>query len=208
MIDHFLIKYSISSSCDDTSDNESSCDHGALSYLLSNYGGVVFNHGIYRIHSFDMAERITAVVEKTFPQFSGKIFCFGCDWLGNQFAIDKEDDERIILFDLGAGEGLEIPGDLLNFHNNVLCEDAEAALVESFFMRWMNMESNTMSLSYDKCMGYQIPLFLGGEDEVSNLEMCDLEVYVDIAGQLIAGTRHLKAGDKVDRVTIGWEGKP
>ncbi|WP_434798222.1 T6SS immunity protein Tdi1 domain-containing protein [Terrisporobacter vanillatitrophus] len=33
-------------------------------------------------------------------------------------------------------------------------------------------------------MGYKVPLFLGGEDDISNLEEIDMEVYWSVTGQL------------------------
>ena len=34
------------------------------------------------------------------------------------------------------------------------------------------------------CVGYKVPLFLGGADVLANLEVIDLSVYVEICGQL------------------------
>ncbi|MBQ6554892.1 MAG: DUF1851 domain-containing protein, partial [Firmicutes bacterium] len=31
---------------------------------------------------------------------------------------------------------------------------------------------------------YKVPLFLGGEDDIPNLELCDMEVYWGILSQL------------------------
>ena len=39
--------------------------------------------------------------------------------------------------------------------------------------------------TYDKCIGLRVPLFLGGDEEVGNLEACDLDVYWTIFGQAL-----------------------
>jgi hypothetical protein len=36
-----------------------------------------------------------------------------------------------------------------------------------------------------ECIGYRVPLFLGGSDTVENLEKVDLDVYWHLHGQLI-----------------------
>lgn len=41
-------------------------------------------------------------------------------------------------------------------------------------------------IPHDKCVGYKVPLFLNGEDNISNLELSDIEVYWGIMGQMIA----------------------
>jgi len=43
-------------------------------------------------------------------------------------------------------------------------------------------------------MGYRKPLFLGGSDEVENLEVSDLDVYWHIMGQIIRKTKGLPQG--------------
>jgi hypothetical protein len=45
--------------------------------------------------------------------------------------------------------------------------------------------ANTQPLDHNKCVGYKVPLFLGGEDEISNLDELDMEVYWSIIGQLM-----------------------
>ena len=53
-----------------------------------------------------------------------------------------------------------------------------------FFEEWKNYSN--VKLKYGRCAGYKIPLFLGGEDIVSNLEDNDMEVYWEIMTQIIA----------------------
>ena len=44
---------------------------------------------------------------------------------------------------------------------------------------------NSDEIGLEDCVGYKIPLFLGGNDEISNLEITDMEIYWGICGQLI-----------------------
>jgi hypothetical protein len=40
------------------------------------------------------------------------------------------------------------------------------------------------SINYKECIGYKVPLFLGGKDTTDNFEIADLEVYWEITCQL------------------------
>lgn len=46
-------------------------------------------NGAYRLHRSEDVTRFTALAAEAFPQFAGRIECFGADWLGPQFATDK-----------------------------------------------------------------------------------------------------------------------
>ncbi|MGE3799853.1 MAG: T6SS immunity protein Tdi1 domain-containing protein [Candidatus Kapaibacterium sp.] len=178
----------------------------ALTSLLSAFAGHYFNNGVYRVFAFAKGVEITSLVCEAFPTYEGAIYCFGCDWLGNPFAIEKEREggakKRVLLFDLGTGEVLEIPGDISAFHNETLIADADAAIEEELFNEWSAEVEVDASTLVDKCMGYVIPLFLGGVDDLENLQLSDLTVYIDITGQLILGVRNLKNGDDITQIEI------
>ena len=40
-------------------------------------------------------------------------------------------------------------------------------------------------IEYGRCAGYVIPLFLGGNDDITNLEDSDMEVYWNIMMQIL-----------------------
>ena len=46
-----------------------------------------------------------------------------------------------------------------------------------------------------------MPLFLGGRDEIHNLELVDMDVYWSICGQLRLGTRKLPEGTTIQQVS-------
>lgn len=39
-------------------------------------------------------------------------------------------------------------------------------------------------VNFDECVGYKIPLFLGGDDHIGNLQSTDLDVYWTLTGRL------------------------
>lgn len=167
-------------------------------------GGGSFQGGLYRtvhpMNSSEWNERICLA----YPEFKGRITCFGFDWIGSTFALDSERQEGgrpgVVMFEPGTGEALEIPSNLITFHEAGLREFGEAALAISFYEKWR--ASGGAAPTYDQCVGYRKPLFLGGADEVENLEISDIDVYWHIVGQLIRKTRGLPSGTPV-RVNLG-----
>ena len=130
---------------------------------------------------------------------------FGYDWLGSQFALDSgrtEDGEPLVLIlEPGTGEALQVPQSFAAFHEQ-LDDFREPALSAGFFAAWVQANPGQMPLGRDECIGYRLPLFLGGKDTVDNLEVIDLEVYWSFCGQLRQGTRHLPPGTSIGQVSI------
>jgi hypothetical protein len=102
------------------------------------------------------------------------------------------------MFELGTGEALEIPANLQSFHEEVLIEHGEAALAISFHEKWL--AAGGKAPNYAQCIGYQKPLFLGGDDEVWNLQLSDLDVYWHVVGELVRKTRGLPPGTPIRAV--------
>lgn len=165
-------------------------------------GGQSFEAGLYRVHTPSSARSSDVMVRAAFPEFAGRLACFGYDWLGRQFATDTArgsgEDPEVLLFEPGTGEALEIPVPFSRFHDEELVDYAEEALARSFFDEWRRSGGRTPDLS--ECIGYRRPLFLGGEDAVPNLEVSDLDVYWAIMGQLRLQAKGLPEGALISRV--------
>jgi hypothetical protein len=155
--------------------------------------GSSFASGLYRIvHPKDL-EVWALRVGHAYPRFEKRIVCFGYDWLGCVFALDSERLEGgqpgVVMFEPGTGKALEIPSNILTFHNDQSKEFWEAALAISFFQKWLSSGGTRPSIT--QCIGYKKPLFLGGKDTIENIELSDIDVYWHIAGQLIRQVRGL-----------------
>jgi len=168
--------------------------------LFSNFQGCSFGDGLYRLHRFENIEKWNELLFDIFSDYKNKIHCFGYDWLGRQFAIDItriiDGEPQILMFEPGTGEVLEIPCNFVQFHNDEIVNYNESCLASEFFKCWMSI--NNIGLNVNECVGYKIPLFLGGKDTVDNLERSDMEVYWDICGQLIKKTKNLPNGIKIN----------
>ena len=172
--------------------------------FMSNYSGLSLADGLYRVHELEKIEIWNQLVSDVFTDFPRRFSCFGFDWLGNQFALDRQrslsGEPAILMFDAGSGEVLEVPATFASFHNDEIVNHHNAALASDFFDSWSLVHK--AQLGHTECAGYKVPLFLGGKDVVENLEVIDMEVYWNITGQLWNKTRELPPGTTVGTITI------
>ncbi|HWA59806.1 MAG TPA: T6SS immunity protein Tdi1 domain-containing protein [Caulobacteraceae bacterium] len=157
-----------------------------LAELFAEFGGASFNQGLYRIVRTDHIADWRTRIGEAFPSFADCV-CFGFDWLGRAFVLDgarlEDGQPGVLMLDPGAGEALEIPANLETFHDGELIEYGDAALASEFHSRWLN--AGGRAPAFDQCVGYRKPLFLGGADELSNLELSDIDVYWSLMAQMM-----------------------
>ena len=152
--------------------------------FLKTYSGCTFQHGLYRIHRLEDINKWTNIVEEVFPKYKGNILVFGYDWLGRQFALNQKTG-TILLMEPGTGEVLNIPADFVAFHDEEIADYSEDSLASDFFDDWRT--ATGYELAHHECAGYKVPLFLNGQDNLSNLEVSDMEVYWSLMGEMIHG---------------------
>lgn len=152
------------------------------------FAGASFGGGLYRVHDSVTGPPALAFVSDAFPEFAQRVCPFGYDWLGRQFAVDlgrvENGQSQVLLLEPGTGEALEIPVDFVAFHDKELVEQSDAALASEFFWVWSDANREALPLLRSQCVGYKVPLFLGGNDTADNLEISDVDVYWTICGQL------------------------
>lgn len=152
--------------------------------FLQQLGGKQFGDGLFT--SFDSAdiEKWTKIAESAYPGLTGKIKLFGHDWLGRIFAVDLRDNRKslILMLEIGTGEALEIPCNFEDFLNEEMILFTDACLAQSFYDEWRSLGNSAPQ--YGQCVGYKVPLYLGGADDVTNIENGDMEVYWGLLSQL------------------------
>ncbi|MCL2152512.1 MAG: DUF1851 domain-containing protein [Oscillospiraceae bacterium] len=156
----------------------------ALLELRNEFQGMEFGDGIYRVFRTDDIPKWKKIISGAYNDFRRYFEPFGFDWLGRCFAVDlrKKTKSNILMFEIGTAEVLEIPCNIIEFHNKEIPLNGEACLSKSFFAQWR--ASNRQNINYSECIGYKVPLFLNGEDSVQNLELSDMEVYWSVISQI------------------------
>lgn len=170
-----------------------------LRELFSKFGGVSFNNGAYRIVSPKNMKAANDAVALAFPEYKGAATVFGYDWLGNCFCYDLKKTD-VLICEWGNNETYSTSCTLYNFHNRELIDHPDNALMMNFYRTWLG--KNNRPPWVDQCVGYKKPLFLGGEDEVANLQTNNLEVYWSVTAQQIDKVRDLPPGTKIGKVSI------
>lgn len=176
------------------------------SSFMDEFAGASFRGGLYRLHDDESGPAAAQWISEMFPTTDIRPFAF--DWLGRQFGFDAAaaEDARfrsVLLVEPGTGEILTIPATFDDFHASTLHEYEDAALASGFFLEWVNECGPTLPISHDYCVGYRVPLFLGGADAVTNLELTDMAVYWGVTGQLWLATRAMQPGTGLGSVSIG-----
>lgn len=156
-------------------DRSSTAD--VMSMFRRKYHGMSFGNGIYRVFNDNDIEKWRKIITKGYPDFENCFEPFAYDWLGRCFAVDLRNDkkDKILMFEIGTADVLEIPCSFIDFHEEEIPLYHDSCLASNFFNEWK--ENNSDELQHDKCAGYKIPLFLGGNDTIDNLEISDMEVY-------------------------------
>ena len=154
--------------------NESS---EAFDIFQNRYQGMSLGDGIYRIFRRNEISKWKQIITEGYPDFANKFEPFAYDWLGRCFAIDSREFTygEILMFEIGTADVLQIPCDFIGFHEEEIPLQHDACLASDFFNDWRKIIG--VDLEYDQCVGYRIPLFLGGKDSIENLEVSDMEVY-------------------------------
>lgn len=153
--------------------------------FISRFGGYQFGDGLFRIFKSDDLAMWQNNVESAFGNFAGKFKLFAFDWLGRCFGIDLRQNTfgNILMFEIGTNDVLEIPCQFMEFLNEEIPQYHDECLASSFFKEWKN--NTNKQIAYDECVGYKIPLFLNGVDDINNLEISNMDVYWHIFSQII-----------------------
>lgn len=179
---------------------------GGYRELAERFAGCTFDNGLYRLHDATSGPQALELAGEAFPEFATRIRPFGYDWYGRQFALDAGRTEAgeplVLLLEPATGEALEVPHPLVRFHEEELVDYRDEVLAASFFTEWSRANASALPLPRNQCVGPKVPLFLGGSDEVSELEVSDIDVYWSLSGQLRLATRDLPDGTSIRSASI------
>jgi hypothetical protein len=204
-LENFSKRYAVSSRHDLSRHRESAWleqnakDHPDFLELVEEFGGCVFEQGLYRIHVPEACETWSIEASEAFSEF-GKLAIFGQDWQGNQFGIKAAGPSTVVLLQIGSGQAFEIADTLQQAHEVEFVEFADEALAIRLWQEWL--ASGGAIPKFDQCVGLINPLFLGGSNKVENLRLCDTEVYWDITSQLLAQARISPPGTKIANIRL------
>lgn len=150
------------------------------------YGGRSFGDGLLTVFAPEEASYFAEDVATAYPSYSGVVTPVCFDWLGDIFVV-RGDTGDVLLLELGTGDALVVAQTFSEFVDRVLVDETDAALAAGFYETWRS--SGGSAPEGLSCVGYKVPLFLGGKSDVANLEPSDLDVYWTVIGQVLVRAR-------------------
>jgi hypothetical protein len=175
-----------------------------LAELLELAAGLAFGGGVVRVHSRDEADQVRLLAADAFPEFADVIIPIAEDWLGRQFCIDAKRTtgprKRLLLLEPGSGEAFDIDCGIPELFDIEFVNDPDTYLALDLFREWTAAGGAVPQKG--QCVGFKVPLFLGGSGSVANLELSDRDVYWSLMGQLRAQTRDLPNGTQIGGIEI------
>ncbi len=153
--------------------------------FIDNFSGMQFGEGVFNVFKKEDIKKWSDIVGEAFVDYAGKFNLFAYDWLGRCFAVCfmKDKKEKILMFDISTNEALTLDSSLTSFLDDILPIETDGCIARTFFEEWRDYSNE--KLLYGNCIGYKKPLFLGGSDELENLENIDMDVYWSITTQIL-----------------------
>ncbi|MFS8099490.1 DUF1851 domain-containing protein [Lentzea alba] len=145
-----------------------------------------------RRHSPESAALALSCVREMFPAV-GPIEFVAQDWTGRQYAIDG----GLVLFDPATAEANVYPYASVD---EAVAEDPSFFLMPEFHAEWQAMHPDPVP--DNSCVGYQIPLFIGGPDAVENLVVISTRVYWSVTGQMWQQVKDLPPGTPIGEFRV------
>lgn len=179
--------------------------HAELKIFREQFGGASFCHGLYRtVGSADHATFVRRIRD-AFPAYGERVYPLAFDWLNRVFCADFgrmiASRPQVIIFGHLNDDVCEAPVDVLRFHNNDLIVERDGLLQSELFEVWRRSKQ-LLQLPYAQCASFTVPLFLGGEFDVHNMEVTDAEMDWDVTAQLLHQVRQMEDGAAVSAITI------
>ena len=142
--------------------------------FLTYTSGKTFLNGLYTIFKRDDVEKWNNIIGEYFLKYRGTFSVLGYDWMGRVFVIDNN-SKMVKMFDPEERACYATDMDIIKFHEEIV-DDTNGMLSLNYYNQWIE-KNEQKKVKYGECVGFKVPLSLGGKDELDNLEKIDMEVY-------------------------------
>ncbi|GAA3487410.1 hypothetical protein [Streptomyces cremeus] len=175
-----------------------------LAGLFAELAGATLAGGLLRVHTPASSRQAYLACTRLVPDVEERFYPFAFDWQGREFALDialdvrgpdGEADRPVLVVDPGSGAGLATGLGLDGWLTAAADEDAEPdPFARQAYAHWCEAVPEAGAPAFDQVVGYRIPLFLDGEDDVRNQELRDRAEYFDTCTELALLARRLPPG--------------
>ena len=135
-----------------------------------------------------------------FPEFAARARPVAQDWLGRFYAVDAGTTRRnlMLLLEPGSGEAFEIDDSFQRFFERTLVDEWDEFMEADLWAGYLR--GGGQPPTAEQCVGFRVPLFMGGQGTPQNLELTDLTVYWAICGQLRLSLMGHAPGTPINRL--------
>lgn len=152
--------------------------------------------GLLFVLDQDERKRWQLEMEEAFSPSGIGCDVFGYDWHGRILAIDA-DAKLLVAFDAARDGAFELCSSDIPMRDLLFGEDD--ILEHAAYERWCHEHD---AVEYPNCISYEIPFYLGGKDDASNMQPMSLALYWDLSMQIAEQVRNLPEGTVINNVTI------
>jgi hypothetical protein len=167
--------------------------------LARQAAGLPLCGGLLRLAGAREGRLASGFVREGFPEFAAVAVPFAIDWIGRVVALDQSRPPGLLLIEPGSAEAFGIDESFADFFNVDVVDDPDLFLAADLFREWQAAGGEVPGVG--QCVGFKVPLFLGGRGAAANLELTDLEVYWSFAAQMRQATRGLPPATRISGVT-------
>jgi hypothetical protein len=166
--------------------------------LARRAAGLPLCGGLLRLVGAREGQLASEFIREGFPEFAARAVPFAIDWIGRVVAVDQARSPSLLLVEPGSADVFEIDESFADFFNIDVVDDPDTFLAADLFAVWEAAGGHVPGVG--ECVGFKVPLFLGGAGDLANLELADLEVYWSFSAQLRAQTKGLPPGTRIHGV--------
>ena len=133
--------------------------------------------------------------EWTFPEHMHPVLITA---MGDVFAQGKSGAVYFLETSVGSTQKVAKNGDEFK----ELLKDTAFVTDHMYPGRVAELREMGLVLAPGQCYSYKLPLFLGGQDVVENVEICPIAIHVAFAGGLYRQVKDLPPGTKINKIVV------
>ena len=145
--------------------------------VISQLGGRTYAKGLLRSFRYEDLPDWMERVKDAFPGIKQEYRLLAFDWLGNIFGVGQNDKgkEVVLVFDLMDDFYFRSNLDPCEWLDRYIPWNPEDHLHLDLYREWYNRTKQP--LRFQDAVSLKTPLDYGGELNMDNLELCDMDVY-------------------------------
>lgn len=164
--------------------------------------GCTFNNGLLRFHNEESGAVAQQCLFQCFGESAVELTPFAFDWLGRHYCRVQIDGQDMAVRTDSAFQEASVITDFDKTVIYFLEVDEAPDLLDIGLMERIFERLGVSGLKFTECIGFKIPPFLGGTEEISNFELNNIDVYWTFNTSVYDSVKHLPPGTPISGFEI------